>query len=128
MHKKEQYVKKPFIRSSLVLLVVLTLFSSCSVRKPIQAELDVAVTRSFNPPKTTFSAHTQCVYADQAVAFHEVKHIDFKFLQDYLPPFLEVFLLIPDAANIHSSALASDKHIAHKVPLYILYKKMKFWV
>lgn len=128
MHKKEQYVKKPFSRSIVVLLAVLTLFSSCTVRKPLQAELDVAVTRSFNPSKITFSAHTQCAYTEQAVTIYQVKHVDFKFLQDGLPSFSEAFLSIPEATNIHYLAVVSHEHHADKIPLYILYKKMKLWV
>lgn len=108
--------------SALATLIVL---SSCTVRKPIQAMLDIPITQNINPNKTALSSlQAQCfsyeadVYTQNFNVREIVKIIPVAFLNTIVD--IDKASLVSDNFNEYQGISKGSK-----TPLYILYKKMK---
>jgi hypothetical protein len=122
-HKVKSKINLPI----LVVLAVLILFSSCSVRKSIQTQLDIPVTSQLSPSKAVLTGEQHCEYSDNATLLDQAKKIGFKLPIGFLPSILNLYL--PASERIEQQAIRVSEvgFVPDKVPIYILYKKMKLW-
>ncbi|WP_148041414.1 hypothetical protein [Rufibacter immobilis] len=110
---------------SLAFLLVLTLFSSCSIRKAVQETLDVAAVSTLNVAKATVQSSDHCPGAPDQATVSSLNH-QHDHQQALVPPFLSLptrqFLRLSGKRPILAS---SDGPSASSVPLYLMYKKLK---
>ena len=112
----------------LAIWVLLTLFSSCSVRKSVQAQLGFPVTKQLNPSKTSLTGEQHCEHPAHATLLDQTKKTGFEPAIDFLPSSSTLYLSATEkVADQPFSTLYGWFHPG-KVPFYILYKKMKLWV
>ena len=114
----------------LVLLSLLTLFSSCTVRKAVLVELNIPVTNQLNPSKTTvpvrvpsYCGVSNCSYLPSGTPQKELN-----FSADYIVPVSYLFINVPKETKQQLVPAYFGYYVSDKVPIYILYKKMKLWV
>lgn len=114
----------------LVLLSLLTLFSSCTVRKAVLVELNIPVTNQLNPSKTTvpvrvpsYCGVSNCIYLPS-----ETPQKELNFSADYIVPVSNLFINVPKETKQQLAPAYFGYYVSDKVPIYILYKKMKLWV
>lgn len=112
----------------MVALIVLTVFSSCTVRKAIQTQWDVPITQQLNPSKTILSGGASCSAADLILLTDQSQRIGFEHSDFFIPFFSDYRLVLSEIINAPLRATSDARVIADKVPIYILYKQMKFWV
>ncbi|MFB9862547.1 hypothetical protein [Rufibacter immobilis] len=109
---------------SLAFVLVLTLFSSCSIRKAVQETLDVAAVSTLNVAKATVQSSDHCPGAPDQATVSSLPHQQDQ--QALAPPFLclptRQFLRLSGKRPILAS---SDGPSASSVPLYLMYKKLK---
>ena len=109
---------------TLTLLAVFVLFSSCAIRKSLQAHFDVPITKSFNVARASVSNSDSCKGAVELNTInHQLKEqhagLDLFIIPLYAWPQSAVILqhhLYPPSAVLCNSV---------DVPLYILYQNMK---
>ncbi|WP_188619490.1 hypothetical protein [Flavobacterium suaedae] len=105
---------------------LLLLLSSCTVKKVIAHAVDVGYEKPLNLSKTTVSSVTNSCHFSEVKAENQYKISAKKFIS---LPFLNrnnsstLFTAYSFKIN---SLKAESQYIAEKIPLYILYKKMKY--
>lgn len=107
----------------MIALIVLTVLSSCTVRKAIQAQMDVPVARQLNPSKSILSAGTFCAATEVRPASQQTEFTGIEFTAFLVPLILNLRLLI--AAEPIPFVHIQTVGITDKIPFYILYKKLK---
>lgn len=128
MEIKQSYLKRKSKIPVLILLAVFTLLSPCTVGKALQAQFDIPVTKKLNPSKTALASPAQCEYSDYGTAINPGQKNDFEQAHDFLP-FSSISLLSYSQGLEHQSlSISTGWCIVSKIPIYILYKKMKLWV
>jgi len=107
----------------MIALIVLTVLSSCTVRKAIQAQMDVPVARQLNPSKSILSAGTFCAATDVLPAAQQMDFTGIEFTAFLVPLILNLRFLVhaEPAPFVHTQTVG----ITDKIPFYILYKKLK---
>ncbi len=107
----------------MIALIVLTVLSSCTVRKAIQAQLDVPVERQLNPSKSILTGGASCTTTDILPAAHPTEFSGIEFTAFLVPLILNLRLLIAvePIPFVHTQTVG----ISDKIPFYILYKKLK---
>lgn len=112
----------------MIALIVLTVLSSCTTRKALQVQLDIPVARQLNPSKSILSGGGVCATTDVVfiATSSETSQID---RTPFFVPFISEFRLtiFAESARLQYSC-ADARSFSDKVPYYILYKKMKFWI
>jgi hypothetical protein len=109
---------------TLMLLAVFVLFSSCTIRKSLQAHFDIPLTKSFNVAKTYVSNSDSC---KAAVELNTVNH-QLKEQHAGLDLLLIPLFAWPQSAVILQHHLFPPFAVSCnrvEVPLYILYQNMK---
>lgn len=107
----------------MIVLIVLTVLSSCTIRKAIQAQWEVPVAKQLNPSKSIFSGGTVCAFTEVLPATQHASFADLGFTAMLLPLVLTFGLLL-----IGNPAPASQPQVVghpEKIPFYILYRKLK---
>jgi hypothetical protein len=128
MSDKGQYKVKSKIRLPiLVVLAMLTLFSSCSVRKSIQTQLDIPVTSQLSPSKAILTGEQHCEYSDNVTLLDQANKTGFKLPVGFLPSSSNLYLPAPERIKEQAICVSEVGFVSDKVPIYILYKKMKLW-
>lgn len=110
-----------------VLLFGVVLLSSCTLRKPVQQFLDLSVTKQLNVGKTTFQTGTFCnIHHENAAPGKHLKTKN-KFVLDI--SFSAVFRLFEHkyfGNEIAPSFRSAPGWLTTaKIPVYILYKKLR---
>lgn len=110
-----------------LLLLIMSFFSSCTVRKGIQVSLEVPVTRQLNPSKATSNQQSACHYvevgADLTFTFTKVNS-DTGF-----PHLIADHIIQPEIRFISAGRnTTSGWPLSLKIESYILFKQMKFWI
>lgn len=112
----------------MIAMIVLTVLSSCTVRKAIKAHSDIPVARQLNPSKIILSGSGVCATADVVFTANQSEISQIEHLPVFLP-FISEFRLTFFAESVRPQYFCADvRSISDKVPYYILYKKMKFWI
>ena len=109
---------------TLVLLVVFVLFSSCTIRKSLQAHFDVPLTKSFNVTKTYVGNSNSCKSAVELnTVNHQLKeqHAGLDLLLIPLDAWPQQAVILQHHLYPPSAVLCNRVD----VPLYILYQNMK---
>jgi len=117
--------KPAFVFAGMVLLVIL---SSCTVRRFISYELELPFIKLLNPSRATVHAGSHCsldraqtyfftsskASVDTSLHSCQVKEVDCS----------------PIVLNVGYSLLSPSQGwpLSVKIPVYILFKKMKYWV
>ncbi|MEZ5105308.1 MAG: hypothetical protein R2757_12490 [Draconibacterium sp.] len=111
-----------------VLLVVLTTFSSCTVRKAMQDELNMQVTQTLNPIKSATVNTNHCVSFDETSHFtprnentRQLHHIIF-------PNFSEETFRSYFTENQNPVLSISANTEILTVPIYILFRQLKAFI
>lgn len=105
---------------------LLLLLSSCTVKKVIAHAVNISYEKPLNLSKTTVSSvanscHFSEVKAENQHNFSAKKFISAPFLnKDNSTP------LFNERSFNNSSLNTENQYISEKIPLYILYKKMKY--
>ncbi|WP_205504000.1 hypothetical protein [Rufibacter psychrotolerans] len=111
----------------LVVLAVLAVLSSCSVRKSMQASLELPVTRLLVPAKTILTGEQQCASPDTVALTEASKKTGFELPIAFLPFFSSLYPTASAKEEQPSVRIVEGPRGTGKVPIYILYKKMKLW-
>lgn len=109
------------------ILLLLTLFASCTVRNAIHAQWDIPVVKTFNPSKTTLAGGTHCAH-DERIVLTSHPQTGEELSVDFIPFLFDFKQSTPGEAGVLSLSASDEWSNSYKVPIYILYKKMKFWV
>lgn len=110
-----------------ILAALFVILSSCTVRKSIQAQLDISTAQQQNPSKVTFSQQENCEKETHYLAGTTSLEKEVK-KQDFNPYFPIDFA---KGTSYHLVAINSTQQsvvslqILPKNPLYILYKNLK---
>jgi len=113
-----------FLSKSLwILLLVVSITSSCTIRKGIQAGLNIPVTRQLNPSKT-FEVRTLLCFQPEVETI-ETNILPVKY--EYTPA---LKTLIHDFIHIQTNtpkciSESAGSKITPQIPLFILYKQIK---
>lgn len=109
-----------------VFSALLLLLSSCTVKKVVAHAVNIGYEKPLNLSKTTVSSvvnscHFSEVKAEKQHTFSAKKFVLVPFLnKDNLTP------LFNERSFNNSSLNTENQYISEKIPLYILYKKMKY--
>lgn len=109
------------------ILLLLTLFASCPVRNAIHAQWDIPVVKTFNPSKTILAGGTHCAN-DEHFVLTSLPQTGEELSVDFIPFLFDFKQSAPGEAGVLLLSASDEWSILYKVPIYILYKKMKFWV
>ncbi|MFY9152271.1 MAG: hypothetical protein WAO52_09665 [Prolixibacteraceae bacterium] len=113
---------------TVLFLGLLLLIAPCSVRNSLQHALGVKMTKTLNPNKTTIQQTTDCCVTYSQVESVKVKLVkkDFKFksFTTGINQFSNFNIDRPAFFNSLTGENQSTKHI----PLYILYKRLKYMI
>ncbi|QGY43175.1 hypothetical protein GM418_05730 [Maribellus comscasis] len=111
-----------------LMLLILTTFSSCTVRKAIQAESKQEITQTLNPIKSATVASSHCFSYDEISAVYKTRTIveQSDFFSD---PITEIFI---SKNTINGKSLfpiiPENPNSAVTIPLYILFRQIKAFV
>ena len=123
MNSREQIHNNYFLAFFSALLLLL---SSCTVKKVIAHAVDIGYEKPLNLSKTTVSSvsnscHFSEIKAENQYKFSAKKFISVPFLnKDNSTP------LFKERSFKNSFLNTENQYISVKIPLYILYKKMKY--
>lgn len=113
--------------SSLVLLLILIIISSCTIRKAFQTEFGLNIDKQLNPNKTSVVQNVSCS-SDSFSLFTDIvsqseQSWDFNLTLTSVSPSneLQIVLALNDA-KLEKQQLAFSGKV---IPLYILHKQMK---
>src|SRR5690554_6832956 len=101
----------------MIALIVLTVLSSCTVRKAIQVQLDVPVARQLNPSKSILSAGTFCATTDVLPAAQQTEFTGIEFTAFLVPLILNLRFLLH--AELVPFVNIQTVGITDKIPFYI---------
>lgn len=127
MIKSQKNTTKRTLASLGFLLGILFLLSPCTIRNSLQGVLGLEIQKTFHKGKTTFQPNNNCNVqinkTDVAKITKEKKQLNYPettlCLYNFNIPVLERFIF-PISASNHSWKTT--------VPLYILYKKWKYFI
>ncbi len=106
----------------VVMMTVLVVFSSCTVRKTVQTFLDIPVAKPLNVNKATISNGNTCELTSfESITARSLKHLSIDaaiFTHDDLSLQLQSF---PG----NSVRTPENSNVTQQLPYYILYKQMK---
>ncbi len=125
MKGKSTYVRRTKGVITLALLFVMVLLSSCTVRKSLQAYLDIPVTRSLNAAKATISKSSPACQAILQAAYAERKAPGKVPVEPLAPLLPYAGFSVPLRAITSPITYDDELSCAVSFPLYILYQKMK---
>ena len=119
--------KKAFTPLFVCIGFALLIFSSCVVRKTIQAYLDVPVTESLNKLKTTLPASGTCQLFEETISAGSLDNTaKFSPYHFYLLPVVLLFLR-GNTDKIFFHRPYHSPFSATGIPLFILYRQMKIF-
>lgn len=110
---------------TMILLFAMVMLSSCTVRKSLQAYLDIPLTRSLNVAKATISKSSPACQTISLAAYAEHKAPGKTPVEPPVPAFPYTGLSVPLRVIILLTPNADEPSFAASFPLYILYQKMK---
>lgn len=122
------YKRRKSVLPSILLLATLMIFSSCTVVNALQAQLNVPPAQKLNPSKATLSTQTICEYSDYVTVVNSGEKNDHEQPHSLLPSTSTLLPSLPPYFNHQPLTISVGWSIANKVPVYILYQKMKLWV
>lgn len=110
---------------TLLLFFATVLISSCTVRKSLQAYLDIPVTRSLNAAKATISKSSPACQAILQAVYAERKAPGKVVVEPLAPVLPYAGLSVPLRAITPPITYDDELSCVASFPLYILYQKMK---
>lgn len=127
MHRLKSKYKfiKASIQPVLIILGLLTAFSSCAMKKTMQAEIGVEVQNQLNPLKSNLNEKTVCD-ADKTIRVESTASVKTEKFQFY--PYFGTSREIARWFSVRPAQSAVRVSILNhrNRPLYILLQKMKF--
>ncbi len=113
---------------TVLFLGLLLLIAPCSVRNSLQHALGVKTTKTLNPSKTTIQQATDCcvTYSQAEIVNVQLvkENLKFKSFATGINQFSNFSIDRPAFFNLLNSENKSKKDI----PLYILYKRLKYMI
>lgn len=109
----------------LIGLIALIAISSCTIRNPIQAFLDIPISKNSSPSKTTLSdSDAHCVSIDNEIIPLLTEVQEGETLAGGNATVNTIAQLL-QARTIIDSVVNNEHSATSLVPLYILYRKLK---
>ncbi|MGQ1889459.1 hypothetical protein ACT29H_03355 [Thermophagus sp. OGC60D27] len=129
MDTKDQNILKDRKLLALVAgMVFLVVLSSCTVRKFISYELDLPFIKLLNPSRATIHTGAHCSLDEMRVGYHSLEQpsVDTSLLTSVTA---EVEYSSPDYPSAIPLFYPSQGWpLSLKIPVYILFKKIKDWI
>ncbi|MCG6186538.1 hypothetical protein [Maribellus maritimus] len=110
-----------------LLLLILTTFSSCTVRKAMQAELKQEITQTLNPIKSATIASYHCLSYDEisAVLKTGTNVVKLNFFPNSIT---QAFTSQNTVSGKYLFPISVNLNSAVTIPLYILFRQIKAFV
>lgn len=108
----------------LLMLLVLSVLSSCNIRKGVQVSLEIPVTRQLNPSKATTGTTSVCSFAETKTDFDYLvprPDMDMEYVSRSTGDFPGIQHHIP----LTSHNISTGWPLTSKVETYILFRQMK---
>lgn len=111
-----------------MMLIALLLLSSCTIANAIQSQTGSAIVQKLNPSKATLNGLNFCDQAIEAEFVDATEKTGAKQLYHFLPLIVALFTSLQPISDNRPLPNNSSRSVVDKIPIYILYKKMKLWV
>ena len=112
----------------LVGFIIITFFTSCTVRKAIQFQLDIPITKQLNPSKALLTSVEVCENLEQKSFILPLKTVGVELSNTALPTFSKT-ALTHSIKKVVSFLFLTNKAVnSEKIPFYILYLNLKLKV
>ena len=112
----------------LVGFIIITFFTSCTVRKAIQVQLDIPITKQLNPSKAIQTSVEVCENLEQESFILPLKTVGVELSNNALPSFSKTALTHSIKTVASFSFLPNKVVNSEKIPFYILYLNLKLKV
>lgn len=111
-----------------LMLIALLLLSSCTVVNAIQSQTGSPIVQKLNPSKAALSALNSCDQLTETEFVDATEKTGAKQLYHFLPLIATLFASLQPISDNRPLLTNSNRLVVGKIPIYILYKKMKLWV
>ncbi len=112
----------------LVGFIIITFFTSCTVRKAIQVQLDIPITKQLNPSKAIQTNVKVCENFKQESFILPLKRLGVELSNNAIPSFSKTALTHFIKTVTNFSFLSNKIINSEKIPFYILYLNLKLKV
>ncbi|TDN99099.1 hypothetical protein DET65_4095 [Sunxiuqinia elliptica] len=121
--KQNLFQKLGSLKAPHLLLIFLVLTASCTVRHSVQHLLDVPLSETLNPNKTSLNQANSCVDYAQDQATKKIAQATFSF--DSLEGDFTATINQPITSQNFNRVAEDERKSGKSLSLYILYRKMK---
>lgn len=112
----------------LVGFIIITFFTSCTVRKAIQVQLDIPITKQLNPSKAIQTSVEVCENLERESFILPLKTVGVELSNNAIPSFSKTALTHSIKTVTNFSFLSNKVINSEKIPFYILYLNLKLKV